>query len=237
MSATRGLNSSVRDPDDFYATPPELALLVCSILKQEGWAEAPTRIVEPGSGTGNWIWAIEHVWPTARVTALERNDTRYDLCRGRYGDVHDVRLCDVLFEPLDGRDFDLAIGNPPFRYAQTFIQKSYSSLKVGGALAFLLRLPYLESAGRFETLWSVLPPSHVYVLPVRPAFVVGTNGDASAYMICVWRRTPDGVPRPRVWTMSFIDNTNIDNKLRSAEHPTPRADVHAVLVHHPLETE
>jgi hypothetical protein len=68
-----------------------------------------------------------------------------------------------------------------------YIKKSLDILPIGGKLALLLRLNFLESRERYD-FWINYPAKHIYVLSERPCFI-GTKGtDSIAYAWFVWQK-------------------------------------------------
>jgi len=94
---------------------------------------------------------------------------------------------------LPSPDCDI-LTNPPYRYAQGFVEKALSLLRDGGKCAFLLRLQFLEGMKR-RKLYNENPPKTVYVFSKR--IMCCSNGDferfektssAIAYAWFVWEK-------------------------------------------------
>jgi len=154
-----------RDPTDYYATPPDLARLICLAVRRDFRTPDRAAILEPGCGAGSFLDAIRRTWPQADVQGVEVHEDLAEYARGR---GFSVELADILHTPL-GR-YDAIIGNPPFRYADDFIPLLLRHLKPGGVLALFLRLNYLSGRERYGGLWSERPPALIYALPARPGF-------------------------------------------------------------------
>lgn len=69
------------------------------------------------------------------------------------------------------------ITNPPFNSAEQFIERAL--MQAQSKVALLLRLAFLESAGRYQRLFSVQPPARVWVFTERITMYPG--GDQTAY--------------------------------------------------------
>lgn len=89
--------------------------------------------------------------------------------------------------------FDNIITNPPYNSAEAFVKTGVKLAKKKFAL--LLRLAFLEGANREKTLFSVNPPSRVWVFSERitfyPAGAVKNGSGTTAYAWFVWDRTAD----------------------------------------------
>lgn len=72
---------------------------------------------------------------------------------------------DFLTYKTDKR-YDGIITNPPFMYAQEFIEKSLTLLKPGGQLAMFLKIQFLEGEKR-KQLYDRNAPDYVYVFRKR----------------------------------------------------------------------
>ena len=52
--------------------------------------------------------------------------------------------------------------NPPYKYAQEFVEHALALLKVGGYCVMLLKIQFLEGKAR-RKLFDKYPPKYVYV--------------------------------------------------------------------------
>ena len=106
-----------RDPDDFYPTP---AALIQTALQRVGELfgidDRPDTILDPGAGDGAWGKVARNVWPRAHIQGVELRTVAapdaYDGWR-----TEDFRL----FDPP--REYDLVMGNPPYKFAEAFVPK------------------------------------------------------------------------------------------------------------------
>lgn len=89
---------------------------------------------------------------------------------------------------LQSRLEDNIITNPPFHSAEEFVHAGISQCR--HKFALLLRLAFLESAGRQRTIFSVHPPSTVWVFSERITFypkgAVRKGSGTTAYAWFVW---------------------------------------------------
>lgn len=185
MIITTDKETRPRDKDDHYPTPPELCRAAIRTLPRP---LAPRLVLDPGCGDGVWGRALLdqidlHVNPMPQLVGVDvRNIARplgyTDVYRGDF-----MKIGDVL-----RRDYDLIIGNPPYKLAEAFIRKSLTLLADGGTLMLLLRLAFLEGQERGDGLWRESPPFRVDVCARRPSFTRNRRTDATAYMVATWRK-------------------------------------------------
>jgi len=160
MSSTN--RSAIRQPDDFYGTPPWVVDAILPHLDLTG------QILEPGCGSGAIVKRLvaRGVDPM-RIHGVELDEGRAFACLDETGGV--MWRGDFLTFPSWAVSaparFDLAIGNPPFALALEFIERA---LTLATTVAFVLRLNFLGSQRR--AAWHRAHPSDVYILPRRPSF-------------------------------------------------------------------
>jgi hypothetical protein len=114
-------------------------------------------------------------------------------------DVHDYgagyRVEDYLFGPISHFDMtDWTITNPPFRLAEQFIARALTLSRSG--VAMIVRTAFLESVSRYNSLFSITPPSHVLQFTERVVMhkskVTATGSTATAYAWLVWFKDASG---------------------------------------------
>lgn len=210
MSSTnRGVE---RDIDDAYHTPPALALLICKTLERDFSLE-PARVLEPGSGRGSFLRAATLTWPNAEVMGVEISQVL--AAQSRFPGVTVIEGDFVLHSPLLAPN--LIVGNPPFKHAEAFIEKSLKIIQDQGVVAFILRLNFLGSQERYQKFHKRLPLAHVYVMPARPGFTADGRSDSTEYMVVVYLKgREDGNP-----TFSWLDNRAIRNRWGKGEAVVP----------------
>lgn len=111
---------------DLYETPIEITEMLLNRLDLESNA----FVLEPANGLG----------------AISRVIKSY----GYKCKIADIRDGEDFFDMVDSPQFDAVITNPPYKYAQEFIEKALRQVKVNGKVAMLLRLSFLESKGRYH---------------------------------------------------------------------------------------
>lgn len=199
MSATN--RGGERQPDDLYITQdwPVQALLARLALPGGRW-------LEPGAGDGAIVRSVQTLRSDVQFLAVEKHDTlagQVTPCDWWIGDFLDPSV--ELLAALSGSGgvdagFDVTIGNPPYKFAQEFIEQS---IRFSAIVCFLLRLDFLGSKGRTDFYRRY--PADVYVLHDRPSFILSIK-----CKICNWRTTlPLAAKRP-----SQCETPNCDGKLQ-----------------------
>lgn len=178
MSSTRVKNRRGKQLD-FYETPDKVidGLFATGFIDKE-----VTNVLEPSAGSGAIVRKLRQSYPRLKVTAVEIQD--------KFAKPLDETGAEVIIEDFLKIDsvpiYDRIIANPPFSQAEAFIRHCYQCLKPTGAMAFLLRLPFIASVKRYKLLQEIRP-SGVLVLSQRPKFG-GDNIDSCDYAWILWTR-------------------------------------------------
>lgn len=181
MDSTYNLNGAFKpatkrfadlDGPDFYPTPPWATHALIQNEKFVG------DIWECACGDGTMSRVLETTGNSVLSSDL------YD--RG-YGEIG----TDFLNTNTEA---DNVITNPPFNSAEGFVR---NGLKLAHRkFALLLRLAFLEGANRANTIFSVCPPSRVWVFSERitfyPAGAVQRGSGTTAYAWFVWDKDAPG---------------------------------------------
>lgn len=161
------------DGPDFYPTPEWATVALIDNEKFEG------EIWEPACGDGTMSRVLQTTGQRVRSS---------DLFTRGYGE--------------GGVDFlkarkraDNIVTNPPYNSAEGFVRIGVKLARKKFAL--LLRLAFLESANRYNTIFSVVPPSRVWVFSERitfyPAGAEVKGSGTTAYAWFVWDKdAPSG---------------------------------------------
>ena len=167
-----------REKNDFYATEPYAADLLCEVEKFKG------GIWECACGTGELSKRFEELGYRVHST---------DLIDRGYG----VGGIDFLIQQ-DKYNGNI-ITNPPYKYAQEFIEKALSLVTEGKKVCMFLKVQFLEGKKR-KVLFTKYPPKTVYVSSSR--LLCAKNGDfegmikgggsAVAYAWFVWEKGYQG---------------------------------------------
>lgn len=132
----RGHATHERQSEDYYATEPKATEWLCKLVDFDG------RILEPSCGEGHISKVLEkHGYEVVSRDLIDRG----------YGDVAD-------FLSDENKSFDgNIVTNPPYKYAQEFIEKSLQIIPEGKKVAMLLKLTFLEGKSR-RKLFHKPPP-------------------------------------------------------------------------------
>lgn len=168
-----------RQNEDFYATDPKAAKL---LLELEMFAY---DIWECACGEGHLSKVLESAGHNVKST---------DLVYRGFGDGG-IDFLDIGNTEWNG---DI-ITNPPYKYAQEFIEKALRIIPEGNKVAMLLRLQFLEGIKR-KKLFLSEPPKTVYVSSSRILCaknaefekMASSGGSAIAYAWYVWQKGFDG---------------------------------------------
>nr|DAN12992.1 MAG TPA: adenine-specific methyltransferase [Caudoviricetes sp.] len=160
-----------RQREDYYATEPKATEWLCRLEQFEG------RILEPSCGEGH----ISEVLKAAGYEVVSR-----DLIDRGYGEVADFLAIDNL--AWDGN----IVTNPPYRYAQEFVEKALSIIPEGKKVAMFLKLTFLEGKAR-RHLFRTIPPIRVWCSSSRLKCAMNgnfssTDSGALAYAWFVWEK-------------------------------------------------
>lgn len=166
-----------RQREDYYATEPRATELLCQLVQFDG------SILEPSCGEGH----ISEELKKAGYDVVSR-----DLVDRGYGEVADFLAIDNL--EWNGN----IVTNPPYKYAQEFVEKALQIIPEGKKVCMFLKLTFLEGKAR-KQLFRVSPPKIVYVASGR--IKCAMNGDfdsigssATAYAWFVWEKGFKGDP-------------------------------------------
>jgi hypothetical protein len=95
---------------------------------------------------------------------------------------------DFLSHPFEAMSHDWVITNPPFRLAEEFVERAILVARSG--VAILARTVFLESAGRYNNLFQVQPPTKFAQFVERVPMVKGRVDPkattATGYAWFVW---------------------------------------------------
>jgi len=168
-----------RQNEDYYATDPKAADL---LLKLETFAP---NIWECACGQGHLSKVFENAGHKVKST---------DLMDRGFGETG------IDFLSIDNLEWNGdIITNPPYKYAQEFIEKALQIIPEENKVAMFLKIQFLEGKGR-KKLFLSNPPKTVYVSSSRLLCaknaefekMVAGGGSAVAYAWYVWQRGFNG---------------------------------------------
>lgn len=168
-----------RDPHDYYATEPKATKLLLEIV------DLDDNVWECAAGGGHMADII---------AATGRNVFKSDLI-SRREDIETINFL-TTDKKFDG---DI-VTNPPYKYAQEFVEKGMELIPVGNKLVMFLKLTFLEGQRRRD-LFAKYPPKEVWVSSSRLQCVKGGDfeaykhrSSAAAYAWFVWEKGFEGDP-------------------------------------------
>lgn len=160
-------------PDDFPTPPWATRALVEHVLGDKN-ARKKESCLEPACGAGHMAKALKEYFGQVHYSDA------YDY---GYGDIRDF-----LAESYPIASHDWVITNPPFRLAEEFLLRSLQVAKCG--VAILARTVFLESAGRYNTIFRHNPPSKFAQFVERVPMVKGRLDSkattATGYAWFIW---------------------------------------------------
>ncbi|MCP9629823.1 SAM-dependent methyltransferase [Rhodopseudomonas palustris] len=119
-----------------------------------------------------------------------RSSDAYDY--GGYGDIFDF-----VVDTSEQNSVDWVITNPPFRFAEEFVLRALRVARVG--VAILARSVFLESVGRYNSIFESSPPTKFAQFSERVPMVRGRldkkASTATGYAWLVWERATVGAPQ------------------------------------------
>ena len=165
-----------RQEDDYYATDPEAINILLSVEKFD------KNVWECASGGGHLSKRLK--------------EFGYDVYST---DLVDRGYCDKQLDFLSCNDKfngDI-ITNPPFKFAQEFVEKGIQL--TNNKLALFLKIQFLEGKAR-RKMYDIHPPKIVYVLSSRLScaknadfqYMKDNGGSAMAYCWYVWEKEYTG---------------------------------------------
>lgn len=154
---------------DYYATEPKATEWLLKLEQFDG------PILEPACGEGH----ISEVLTRGGYSVTSR-----DLIDRGYGEMAD-------FLAIDNQEWNGDIvTNPPYAYAQEFVEKALQIIPEGKKVCMFLKLTFLEGKRR-KHLFSTQPPARVWVSCSRLLCAMNGKFDeisssATAYAWFVW---------------------------------------------------
>jgi len=164
-----------RERFDYYATDPSA---IDDLFNREEFNE---NIWECACGEGHL---------SKRMLSYGLNVFSSDLIDRGYGEVAD--FLSIEWYEWNG---DI-ITNPPYKYAQEFVEKSLSIIPIGNKVAMFLKLTFLEGQKR-KQMFLINPPKKIYIYSKRKQCAKGgefKGSSAVAYAWYVWEKGYKGKP-------------------------------------------
>lgn len=164
-------SKEIREENDYYATSPKAVKL---LLDEETF------------NANIWECACGELHINNVLNEYGYNVRNSDLIKR----VENIEQLDFL-QSTEKWHGDI-ITNPPYKYAQEFVEKSIDLIEDGNKVAMLLRLQFLEGKRRKE-LFKKYPPKYVYVFSGRincakNGDFITYNSSALSYAWFVWEK-------------------------------------------------
>lgn len=140
INITKKLSRKDRKKYGIYFTPTKLVNYIIDLLPF-----VPKKILEPSSGSGEFIYALKSKFPKANIVAIEFNKTIIKEID------YDVLNLDFL-EYCPNNKFDLIIGNPPYYTVSKSKAKNYNKYFTGRPniyILFIIHSLFLLKKGGF----------------------------------------------------------------------------------------
>jgi hypothetical protein len=172
-------------PDDFPTPPWATRALIEHVVNNKRDLKLLTCL-EPACGAGHMSKVLKEYFGEVRSA---------DAFRYGYGPVRDF-----LTYPYETNAVDWVITNPPFRLAEEFVLRALTVARRG--VAILARTVFLESVGRYETIFRDSPPSKFAQFVERVPMIKGRLDmkatTATGYAWFVWDKSVSKGPQ-LVW--------------------------------------
>lgn len=171
-----------REINDFYATDPNTLEILLKQLDKDN-IKLNNNIWECSCGMGHLSRVLEkHNYNVYSTDLIYRN---YGMGGVDFLKTTKTYACDILT-------------NPPYKYAQEFVEHSMEILDENNYCIMLLKIQFLEGKAR-RKLFEKYPPKYVYVNSERQTCYI--NGDmskkmssASCYCWFIWQKGFKGEP-------------------------------------------
>jgi hypothetical protein len=185
--AIMGSRLEPADSLDYFPTPPWATRALCEHVLPRFINSRSATAWEPAAGEGHMAEPLREYFKEVYAT-----------------DIHDYGYGDggvnFLNPGLSDYVADFIITNPPFGdLTEAFVLRALKVARVG--VAMFVRLQWLESVGRYETIFRDHPPSLIAFFAERVPLCKGRydpeGSTATAYIWLVWRKGFQ--PSPPMW--------------------------------------
>jgi malonyl-CoA O-methyltransferase len=132
--------NSAKTYDQYANVQKKMALELLEMVKMEGKTEEESlQILEIGCGTGYLTERLCHVYPKARITAIDLAPGMIEVAQERIQQSNVQFICADIEEMELNRKYDLVISNATFQWfnqIEETTRRLYTSLKPNGILCF-----------------------------------------------------------------------------------------------------
>lgn len=167
------------DSLDFFPTPPWSTRALCEWLYINNHNELKyNSVLEPACGQGHISRVLAEYFQSVESADI------FDYGFGKIKDFLSVHPF------IKDQRFDWIITNPPFNRAEEFAQRAHI-LSLSG-FALIARTSFLESVGRYHSLFKINPPSDILQfterVPMHKGRLLEKGSTATSYCWLVWRK-------------------------------------------------
>ena len=170
-----------REINDFYATPEAATKPLIEYLKTNYPDFSKRLIWEPACGKGHISEVLKQ--NGYFVASTDLIDRGYGYCGPEYD-----------FLKVDKSTNAHIVTNPPYKYAQEFVEKAMDIMEDGALCCMLMKLTFLEGNKRYD-MFKKYPPKHLLVFSNRINCALGGDfektpaiGGAVAYGWYIWEK-------------------------------------------------
>lgn len=164
------------DSADDFPTPPWATRGFMEHIIADKGPFAEMSCLEPACGAGHMAKVLKEYFGDVRSS---------DAFAYGYGEVRDF-----LSVPYEANAVDWVITNPPFRLAEAFIERALIVARRG--VAILARTVFIESVGRYRSIFEFNPPTKFAQYAERVPMVRGRldqkASTATGYAWLVWEK-------------------------------------------------
>jgi hypothetical protein len=181
--AVMAQRAEARDSLDDFPTPPWATRALIEHVLEDKTSLSEMVCLEPACGVGHMAKVLKEYFGEVRCS---------DVHAYGYGDVRDY-----LALPYEANSCDWVITNPPFRLGEDFALRSLKVARRG--VAVLARTVFIESVGRYESIFRHTPPTKFAQFTERVPMVKGRldkkASTATGYGWLVWEKKKRSGPR------------------------------------------
>jgi hypothetical protein len=176
-----------KDSRDDFPTPPWATRALLEHVLDDRRAFEQKTCLEPACGAGHMARPLAEYFGTVHAS---------DAYNYGYGPVRNF-----LTHPYEKDSVDWVITNPPFRHSEQFVHQALEVARDG--VAILARTVFIESVGRYTSLFCQMPPSKFAPFSERVAMVKGRldrkASTATSYAWLVWEKRYVGAETKVIW--------------------------------------
>jgi hypothetical protein len=172
-----------KDSADDFPTPPWATRALIEHVLENKDSLSKLSCLEPACGAGHMAKVLDEYF--GEVFCSDAYDYGYG------------EICDFLSDSCKEAACDWVITNPPFRLAEEFVLRAIKVARRG--VAILARTVFLESVGRYNSIYKTSPPTKFAQFVERVPMVKGRLDSrattATGYAWFVWEKNAPSKPQ------------------------------------------